>query len=221
MHKIKLPFSLAIMTAVICTVGFSFIAIWIGDNQIRHFDAAIISWVQNMESPPLTKIMKFFTLIGSGYPIAIIMIAVMIFLYIFLHHRKELVFLAWIVIGSALLNLLLKLLFQRARPTIHRIAEATGYSFPSGHSMAAFGLYGALAFLLWKHVPTAFGRIILIILSSLFILAIGTSRIYLGVHYPSDVLGGYFTSGCLLAVSIWYYQRYLDRLAQVQSKHTA
>ena len=210
---------MTLVISVICAIGFGLIAVFVGNAKIQNFDDTIISVVQGIETPQLTTIMKFFTMIGNGIPIAIITIVVMIILYIFLGHRKELIFLVCVVIGSALLNTSLKLIFKRARPDINRIAEAHGYSFPSGHSMAAFTLYGVLAFLVWKHVPTAVGRVTIIILSSLFIAFIGISRIYLGVHYPSDILGGYLMSACWLTVSIWLYQRYLERSKRIRSTH--
>lgn len=77
--------------------------------------------------------------------------------------------------------------------------------------MAAFSLYGILAYLLWRHISTPVGRGLLIIISITMITAIGVSRIYLGVHYPSDVLGGFLASGSWLTVSIWFYQRYLEK----------
>lgn len=174
-----------------------------------------------MESQGMTHWMELFTWIGSGIPVVIITILSMVVLYVFLKHRRELLFLGCVIAGSAILNTLLKLMFHRARPTIHRIIEVSGYSFPSGHSMAAFSLYGGLAFLIWKHIPTAVGRVLMIIVSAMFILMIGMSRIYLGVHYPSDVVGGYFMSGCWLAVCIWFYQRYLERVSLLQSKPLA
>ncbi|MEH7018011.1 MULTISPECIES: phosphatase PAP2 family protein [Bacillus] len=146
--------------------------------------------------------MKFFTFIGSGLPVVFLTLAIILFLYKVLHHRRELILFVWVVIGSALLNWILKMIFHRARPTIHRIVDANGFSFPSGHSMAAFSLYGIVTFLLWRHVKSSFGRVILILISATMILAIGVSRIYLGVHYPSDVLGGYLASGTWLAASI-------------------
>ncbi|WP_438349602.1 phosphatase PAP2 family protein [Paenibacillus sp. FA6] len=212
----KIEFSLTLMISIISAIGFGWIALWIGNARVLNFDQTIISYVQGRESPLLTTILTFFTDIGSGVSISIITIIVMIVLYKFLGHRRELMFLAWVVIGSALLNMLLKLLFQRARPTLHRIVDANGYSFPSGHSMAAFSLYAAIAFLVWKHVPNAIGRMFIIILSSIFILTIGVSRIYLGVHYPSDIIGGYLMSACWLTASIWSYQRYLERLERVR-----
>lgn len=84
--------------------------------------------------------------------------------------------------------------------------------------MAAFSLYGIVTFLLWKHVKSSFGRGILILISTIMIITIGVSRIYLGVHYPSDVLGGYLASGSWLAVSIWTYQYYLERRYQERQK---
>ncbi|MNP70769.1 Phosphatidylglycerophosphatase B [compost metagenome] len=94
--------------------------------------------------------------------------------------------------------------------------DVNGFSFPSGHSMAAFSLYGVMAFLLWRHTLTSIGRGVLIAFSVAMILMIGISRIYLGVHYPSDVLGGFLASGCWLSISIWFYQRYMENLFKVK-----
>lgn len=162
--------------------------------------------------PGFDGVYEVFTTIGGSLPLILVIITAMAVLYTVLGHRGELVFLAGVMLGSTVLNWALKTLFHRARPVIHRIIEAEGYSFPSGHSMAAFSFYGALAFLIWRHVPASLGRSLMIVLSTLFILAIGISRIYLGVHYPSDVLGGYFVSGCWLTASIlWYKKNVLDR----------
>ncbi len=220
MKNTKLAFSMTLVISVLCAIGFGLIALYVGNTKIQNFDNTIISLVQGLEVPLLTTIMKFFTVIGNTIPIVIITIMVMIVLYIFLGHRRELIFLVCVMIGSALLNTLLKLIFQRARPDINRIIEVKGYSFPSGHSMAAFTLYGVIAFLIWKHIPTAIGRVAIIIMSVLFITFIGISRIYLGVHYPSDILGGYLMSACWLTGSIWVYQRYLERLKRTRSTHS-
>ncbi|MDK8192675.1 phosphatase PAP2 family protein [Paenibacillus sp. UMB7766-LJ446] len=221
MQNLKKNISIPLLSAALCLAVFSIIALSISDNQIHRFDDSLITWIQGMESQGMTRWMELFTWIGSGIPVVIITILSMVVLYVFLKHRRELLFLGCVIAGSAILNTLLKLMFHRARPTIHRIIEVSGYSFPSGHSMAAFSLYGGLAFLIWKHIPTAVGRVLMIIVSAMFILMIGMSRIYLGVHYPSDVVGGYFMSGCWLAVCIWFYQRYLERVSLLQSKPLA
>lgn len=221
MQNLKKNISIPLLSAALSLAVFSIIALSISDNQIHRFDDSLITWIQGMESQGMTRWMELFTWIGSGIPVVIIAILSMVVLYVFLRHRRELLFLGCVIAGSAILNTLLKLMFHRARPTIHRIIEVSGYSFPSGHSMAAFSLYGGLAFLIWKHIPTAVGRVLMIIVSAMFILMIGMSRIYLGVHYPSDVVGGYFMSGCWLAVCIWFYQRYLERVSLLQSKPLA
>lgn len=209
----------ALLITIVCAIGFILIAFLVGENKFHRFDNRVISLIQGIEAPILTTFMTFFTDLGSMKSIVWIMILVMTILYKFLGHRKELIFLAVVVIGSSQLNWILKIIFQRARPTFHRIIEANGYSFPSGHSMAAFSMYGALAFLVWKHVPTVIGRVITILLSALFIVVIGISRIYLGVHYPSDVIGGYLISACWLTSSIWFYQRYVERNAVEKPRH--
>ncbi|WP_334074559.1 MULTISPECIES: phosphatase PAP2 family protein [Paenibacillus] len=209
MFKMKLFITLVIL--ILCTLGFGLTASFVQDNTLRNFDTVIISWIRQWESPALTILMKFFTTIGGGLPVLLLIITVMFVLYTVLGHRKELIFLAGVMFGSTLINWGLKLLFHRARPVIHRIIEAEGYSFPSGHSMAAFSFYGALAFLIWSHVSTSLGRSVVILLSTLFIFAIGISRIYLGVHYPTDVIGGYFISGCWLTLSIMLYPKFMSR----------
>ncbi|MFT9600173.1 phosphatase PAP2 family protein [Mesobacillus sp.] len=114
---------------------------------------------------------------------------------------------------------MLKLYFHRARPDFNRLIEIGGYSFPSGHAMNAFSFYSILAFLLWRHVPTRMGRIAVILLSTFMILAIGLSKVYLGVHYPSDIIGGFLASGLWVAVVIWFFQRYKEKLEIQELAH--
>lgn len=190
-----------------CAIGFAAVAMMVDANRVAAFDHAVIAAVQGWEGEPLTSVLHFFTWLGAGLPVGIITLAAAVFLYGALGHRKELVLLLAVVVGTGALNYLLKLLFQRERPMLYRIAEANGYSFPSGHSMVAFGLYGIMAYLLWKHIPRKAGRLTLIAVSTLFILTIGLSRIYLGVHYPSDVIGGYLASGCWMFAWIAGYGR--------------
>jgi undecaprenyl-diphosphatase len=209
--NLKKQLTWALLISLLCAIGFGLIALLVSDKKIAQFDSTIIAAVQGFESPGLTFIMKFFTFIGSGTQVVVIALLVLFFLFKVLHHRRELILFIWVVLGSTILNEILKTVFHRARPTIHRIVEANGFSFPSGHSMAAFSLYGVIAFLLWRHLSTSLGRGLLVLFSIFMIIMIGVSRIYLGVHYPSDVLGGFLASGCLLAVSIWFYQRYMER----------
>lgn len=209
--NLKVQLLWAFIISVVSLIGFSFMAFIISRHNILAFDHTIISFVQGLETPSLTAIMKWFTFIGSGDSIMVIALIVMFFLYIVLHHRSELVFFIIVVMGAGFLNGILKDYFHRARPDLHRLIEIGGYSFPSGHAMSAMAVYGALAFLLWRHISTRFGRSLLIIFSAMMIFMIGISRVYLGVHYPSDIIGGYFASGFWLATAIWFYQKYKEK----------
>lgn len=187
-------------------VGFGILALLVTGNQIVQFDKSVISFIQGMESPLLTAIMKFFSFIGAGSSIKAIALITAIILFFFFKHRSELLLFAVVLIGSHFLFRTLKLLFHRARPDLHRLVEIGGYSFPSGHATNAITVYGIISFLLWRHIPVRWGRTLLIVFSSIMIGAIGVSRIYLGVHYPSDVIAGYFAGGFWVILAIWIYQ---------------
>ena len=108
-----------------------------------------------------------------------------------------------------ILNQLLKRILQRPRPTEYRIIEETGYSFPSGHSMVSMAFYGYLIYLIYKYVKNKYIKWISIVLLSILICSIGVSRIYLGVHYTSDVLGGFFISISYLIIYISAANKFL------------
>ena len=97
---------------------------------------------------------------------------------------------------------ILKYILQRPRPTEFRIIEETGYSFPSGHSMVSLAFYGYLIYLIYKYINNKHLKRTLIIILSVLICIIGVSRIYLGVHYTSDVLGGFLISFAYLIIYI-------------------
>lgn len=209
--NLKAQLSRAFFFSLLFAAGFGLIVLLMMDQGIDRFDLRIISFIQSYESPGLTEVMSFFTFLGSGIMITVTAVLAAVVLYKGLGHRIELIVLGAAVGGASIMNLALKAVFHRTRPNIHRLIEIGGYSFPSGHSMAAAALYGSLAFLLWRHMTTSWGRKALIGASVVMIIGIGLSRIYLGVHYPSDVIGGYLASGFWLAVLIWVFQRYAEK----------
>lgn len=213
----KLKVTIFLVLSILSVLCFIVVASLIKGRWIAQFDSSVISAIQGMERPWLTSVMKCFTFIGSTPVVVVISICCLFFFFKFLNHRLELVLFLVLVAGSAVLNVLLKMIFQRERPTLHRLIQETGYSFPSGHSMAAFALYAALSFLLWRHVPTKRGRTIVILISILMILMIGISRIYLGVHYPSDVVGAYLASGFWFTFSVWIFQWYMENRSKASS----
>lgn len=209
--KLKSHLVIAFIISTVCILGFSLMSLLISDYKILHFDSKVIAAIQGLESPSLTSVMKFFTFIGSAPFVIVLSLILLFFLYKVLHHRMELLLFIASIIGSSALNGLLKQLFHRVRPNLHRLIDVGGYSFPSGHAKNAFTVYAIITFLLWRHIPRKLGRSILILFSIFMILAIGISRIYLGVHYPSDIVGGYFASGFWLATAIWFFQFYQEK----------
>jgi undecaprenyl-diphosphatase len=192
--------------SLLWALGFAGMAFLVTHKKAASFDAAVIRQVQGWETPWLTPVMKFFTIIGTGVPVVAITAAILFILHRFFRNGRELLLFLFAVIGSSLLNPLLKSVFHLQRPTLHRLVEQTGYGFPSGHAMGAFSLYGITAYLFWRHIRSKKGLIVWIAVSAFLILAIGISRIYLGVHYPSDVVGGYLASGCWVFACIGIFQ---------------
>lgn len=200
------------LVAFILCIGFgtsfSYIETAISNQWIQRFDTSIIHFVQGMETAWLTVILKTFTWIGSEYAVALLTVIVFFLLYFTFHYRQQAVLLVAAIVGTVSLNTLLKLYFKRERPELHRIMDATGFSFPSGHTMMAFSLYTILAYIAWHNVKTKMRRMLLILSAGLMIFLIAGSRIYLGVHYPSDIIGGIFASAFWLTIVIAVYGFY-------------
>ena len=145
-----------------------------------------------------TPIAKFITNFGG----AIFLIVLTIVLFILIKNKKIGASIFSNLVVITILNQLLKRILQRPRPTEFRIIEETGYSFPSGHSMVSMAFYGYLIYLIYRYVKNKYLKWGLIALLSLLICTIGISRIYLGVHYTSDVLGGFLISISYLIIYI-------------------
>lgn len=152
--------------------------------------------VEKMRNPILTDILKIITNLGSAF----VLITITILSLIILKNKKIGLCITLNLALSTLLNVLLKNIIQRPRPEGYRLIEETGFSFPSGHSMVNTAFYGLLIYLIIKNVKNKKLKYALSTLISILILAIGFSRIYLGVHYTSDVLAGFLISIAYLIV---------------------
>lgn len=152
--------------------------------------------VEKMRNPILTDILKIITNLGNAF----VLITITILSLIILKNKKIGLCITLNLALSTLLNVLLKNIIQRPRPEGYRLIEETGFSFPSGHSMVNTAFYGLLIYLIIKNVKNKKLKYALSILISILILAIGFSRIYLGVHYTSDVLAGFLISVAYLIV---------------------
>ena len=211
MRELSLRLLLAFVLCIFSGIAFGYIATAIGNESIAHFDTVNIGLVQGLEAPWLTSIMKVFTWIGSGYVVSLIALIGFIVLFFVLRYRHQAFLLISVIAGSVLLNSSLKNYFKRERPEIHRIMDANGFSFPSGHSMMAFALYAIIAYIAWRNVKTTMSRVVLILFTALMIIMIGTSRIYLGVHYPSDIIGGFAASALWVTIAISVYAYFQNK----------
>ena len=146
----------------------------------------------------VTPIAKFITNFGGAVFLSIATIA----LLLLIKNKKIGLSIFSNIVIITILNQLLKRILRRPRPTEFRIVEETGYSFPSGHSMVSMAFYGYLIYLIYRYIKNKYIKWSLIVLLSILICLIGISRIYLGVHYTSDVLGGFLLSISYLVVYI-------------------
>ena len=150
--------------------------------------------VEQLRNPTMTIIMKNITkLSNTGYIIIIAIILTLLFLFKW-KQKKVAQIIPSSLIVITLANQSLKAIFQRERPFGYRLIEMTGYSFPSGHAMVSMAFYGLLIYIIYKLVKNRTLRNILIIINIIIIFLIGISRVYLGVHYLSDIIVGYSVS---------------------------
>lgn len=178
---------------------------------VAQFDTLVTAVIRAKPSSGLTAFMQLMTDMGS--PVFLIMVA-LVFATTLYRRRlfPEALLLLISLVGGWGWDELLKRLFRRARPSEHWLTGASGYSFPSGHSMVSMALYGVLAYILLSYPLARRWRWPGILFTGAIILMVGISRIYLGVHYPSDVLAGFAAGGawatiCSAAIRKWNSKR--------------
>ena len=175
----------------ICIISLLVLIEDVMDKDIMAFDEKgyfiiskyLISDTMNPIAKCITNFANMYWLIGTC-----------IVLLIVLKNKKTGLYISINLGLSALVNFTLKQIIQRPRPIGHRIIDESGYSLPSGHSMVSMAFYGFLIYLIYKNVENKYLKTALITLLTLLIISIGASRIYLGVHYTSDVLAGFLVA---------------------------
>ena len=148
-------------------------------------DEKVYELISKFYSAKATTIFKLFTFLGS----TIMVVSICLISILFLRNYYKIICLN--TISIVLINQLLKFIVRRNRPIGINLIEETGFSFPSGHSMVSIGLYGTIIYLICTSKLKKSLKITLSIIISFLILMIGISRIYLGVHFTTDVLGGF------------------------------
>lgn len=171
------------------------------------FDHKVFELLSGYTTPAVTTAIKVFTFFGSALFILPAYFALAAVLYFY--KKNKILSIAVIAIGlaSRLLLFIIKNIFQRDRPLEPLIPEVTGFSYPSGHSFSSFAFYGLLTYVIWKTNLSKLGKWLLSILLILFAASIAVSRVYLHVHYASDVIAGFCLSILWLCMSLWILEK--------------
>ncbi len=205
------PLIFGILGAVLALFLFERLADEILEGEKLAFDATIRTYVHSFASPGLTRIMQLLSDIGNITAV-VTGTAIAAGVLLFRHRRAGAVLLAVTIGGAAVLMWGLKMLFHRSRPDPYfGIPVPSDYSFPSGHSLVAFCFYGVLAAMVTSELKRRPERVAVWTLAAIMAFAIGLSRIYLGVHYPSDVLGGYLAGAVWITGVALVYRRFRRR----------
>ncbi|HEY2390501.1 MAG TPA: phosphatase PAP2 family protein [Candidatus Angelobacter sp.] len=192
-------FETTIVISLAVAVLALFLFAWIGNEVLegdtQHFDFAVRNWVHQFASPSMTRAMTSISLLG--YNILILEMLMAFGVFAWLRWKRAAVWLVVAMVGSLALDTALKYAYHRVRPVAFFGMAPHSYSFPSGHALCSFCFYGVLAGLLSARTKALSWRILIWVVAVILVVAIGLSRIYLGVHYPSDVIAGY------LAAAVW------------------
>jgi undecaprenyl-diphosphatase len=183
------------MLAAMVSLG---IFIWLVDEvfegETRVFDETIRMAVHQIASPLMTSFFIFITALGSA-PVLVPAGILIGIVFAWMRWKRALVLFVLTMAGHLVSEFILKEVFQRVRPeAFFDYPQPLSYSFPSGHSFASLCFYGILAWLITARLENIYAKIAIWTFAIGMILLIGTSRVYLGVHFPSDVIGGYLTA---------------------------
>jgi membrane-associated phospholipid phosphatase len=199
--SVELIILLAIFAGAI--ILFIVIAEMVSRQDKSNFDLQAFKLLDGYVSDVNTNVMLFFTLLGTHIfliPANVVLVAYFLFIR---KQRWYSIKIPVVAISSLLLMFSLKYLFRRTRPLTPLLEHAKGYSFPSGHALMSFTFYGLLIYLTWLNIKNAWLKWLCITGLVLLIFAIGLSRVYLRVHYASDVVAGYCMGFIWLLLSLW------------------
>lgn len=195
---------------VIFTIVFAIITYSVVSEDCSGFNLSFASLVQSHQRDSLTKFAVFISTISdwTGYvPLCIILLIIP-------KTRIKYGLPGSLLLSfSALSNQIAKRIFQIPRPDVNRLVEiSASYGYPSGHSMNAMAFVGFMSFLICRNIKSATTKVLVYSVATLFILTVGFSRIYLGVHNPTDVLGGFAFGIVMINIGILVYEKYETKL---------
>ncbi|MEP2279013.1 phosphatase PAP2 family protein [Maribacter sp.] len=194
-YNTTLPYVITVIVALFIVVGginlFVELTETLKTETLATYDTSITDYIISYRAPTLTSYLKFMTYVGDIYGYLIVL-TIFLLLSLLVFKRWKYVVQATLILALATIsNMILKRFIDRARPGIEHLVSVETLSYPSGHAMSAMAFYGFLIFLVTKFNIQKVIKYILIAVLILVILSIGISRIYLGVHFPSDIAGGF------------------------------
>ena len=166
-------------------------------------DERVFSYLSHFVNNTNTLIMQFFTFIGSHFFLLPAWLVVITFYYFIRKNKWYFVKMIIIAVSNLLLMFGLKFFFNRPRPLIPLLKEVPGLSFPSGHAFMSFTFFGMLIYIVYREVKNIWLKWILIFILAIIILLIGLSRVYLRVHFASDVIAGFCFGVLSLVILLW------------------
>lgn len=199
-HRIAISFFLATLPVFV----FVELAEEVGQRETLAFDENVLLAINGWQNHVLDDVSVIVTQFGGVMGVSALVTLFVALLWL-RGHRAKAVFLMVSVGGAGLLNVMLKALFQRDRPELwQRLVTENSFSFPSGHAMASSALALSLVVIFWR---TRY-RWLVVVSAFIYMLLIGFTRLYLGVHYPTDVVAGWIVSGIwIVAVTLAIYYR--------------
>ena len=174
-----------IICSVLLIIFFLMLGVVLLDKNLV-IDEAIYNFIMKSRCPFLDNYFTFITKLGNRNAIAIVVIVSCLIL-----RNRDIIYIISSTVTSVGFNTIIKYLVKRARPSHLRLIVEKGFSFPSGHAMISICVYGVILYLIVCNIKNKYLKYTLAILLGILILSIGISRIYVGVHYPTDVLAGY------------------------------
>lgn len=191
-----------IIIVCLCLLLFSVILFNVCKYGVLDIDNNVYNFIsKNIMNDTLSSILKCLTHLGGVA--FIVLLGVLCFMFC----KKNRWFITFDLVGCTVINQTIKHIVRRPRPNVLRLVSESGYSFPSGHSMISVAFYGLVIYFVYKNINNKYLKWALISLLSLLILTIGFSRIYVGVHYFTDVVGGFFLALAYLIVYIYIYNK--------------
>lgn len=190
----------------VCLLLFLLMAYLVFSARDNTLDAALFALADRLASPGMTLVMKRVSFFASAGFLLVAPPLVVLVLSFFPSWRWLALKLLLVTFSTSVLNQLMKRYFERPRPAFAMLHQS-GLSFPSGHAMIGAAFYGLLIYMVWQKAPVMAWRWTLTLLLTLLVLLIGFSRIYLKVHYATDVLAGYATGTGWLLVSVTVMRR--------------